>query len=324
MENEQVEPLREGHPVHATPASDDESPLQMAARGVCTAADRSTYEARLTTLLAEMRNKRYSTESLTRLLRAVTLDLAPPRFESRAALLSTLMAGLQDEEPVARFLLSMVNRPEMVRPLLARHHQRANPFPLLARLLAANLPFDFRNFLEDQLTDAARQKSGTLAQWAVNSRGLFLRREVFEVLLRRAPDTLGAAGRAILQEGIEEERAWLLERLVKEGTGVALRLLALGLSWGSQPRSVPLIRAIGKFQDPIAVGLLAEAVHRVNLAGGEPEEAEAALESLARMKCEESRRHLRAIARSRVLGLPVYRRSLRRMAGRALALRETG
>jgi hypothetical protein len=194
-----------------------------------------------------------------------------------------------------------------------------SPFAVLARLLTAALPADLRNFLEDQIVDAARTRPEAFAKWAVNSRGLFLRREVFEVLLARAADHLSGAVRALLQDGVEEERSWLMERLVREGTAAALRMLALGLGWGNQPRNPALLSAIGRFRDPLAVALLVEAIHRNNVAGGRGEEAAAAVEALGGMGTESASVELRRIARGRVCGLPLYRASLRRLARRVLS-----
>lgn len=299
--------------------SHESASLLLACHLAVMAEDKSVYETRREALLARITNRQDPVEAIRSAITALATRLPSPRFESRSDLVTALFGCIEDEEAVVSILMSLGGRPELVLPLLHRWVHHGNPFPVLSRVLEATSALDLRRAIEERLADAARQRPDALRSWARERRERFFRPEIFEVLFELAPEALDVTLKEILVDGPEADRKRLLTRLLADGTTKSLRVLALGLTWGEDPRHADVVRALGRFRHPLAVAVLREVVHRANVSGAGLEEARAAMEVLAGFDMEEAIAFLREVSGHRRRGMHVFRREIREIAADLLS-----
>jgi len=298
-----------------------ENALMILCQLLVSSRDMAQYRERRSVFVQAFVDRRYRSASVARLLRFLAVELPSLAFESRDSLIHEVFENTADEEALVLFLVSMTDRPDVARPILDLFVARADPFPLLVRLLGAPLLDPFRHVLTEKLLDAARAKPAALRLWARENRRAFFRLEVFEPLFHRSPESIGAICKEILAEGPAQDRNHLIERLRHDGTETALRILLMGMSYGDGGTDLDLLRALSAFPHPLAIAALREAVHRCNIGSARTTVAAAAMEALSALGTEESRAFLREIIRNRKLLLRIFRKPLRLLAARVLARR---
>ncbi len=298
-----------------------ENALMILCQLLVSSRDMAQYRERRSVFIQAFVDRRYRSASVARLLRFLAAELPSLEFESRDSLVHDVFENTADEEALVLFLVSMTDRPDVARPILDLFVARADPFPLLVRLLGAPLLDPFRHVLTEKLLEAARAKPAALRLWARENRRAFFRLEVFEPLFHRSPESIGAICKEILAEGPAQDRNHLIERLRHDGTETALRILLMGMSYGDGGHDLDLLRALSAFPHPLAVAALREAVHRCNIGCARTTVAAAAMEALSALGTDESRAFLREIIRNRKLLLRIFRKPLRLLAARVLARR---
>jgi len=282
------------------------------------APDADRYATRRAAFLRMCREETPPSAVVARILRYFAVDVPSLPYDSRDSLVHAILDHTADEEALVLFLLALTDQPDSVRPILDRIVSRQNPFPTLTRLLTAPWLESFRHILAAKLLDAARTRQGALRLWVRAEPDAFFRPEIFDTLFSQGTKLVGGICKEIIAEGPEEARGRLIERLRRDGSETALRLLILGLPFGSRPCEPELLAALGTFQHPLAAAALREVVHHCNVDGARMEEAERALQALHAMGTADSRAFLREIATQRYALLSVYRRPLRLDAARML------
>ena len=106
----------------------------------------------------------------------------------------------------------------------------------------------------------------------------------------------------------------LLDILAENGGDNALRLLVSGLTFDDTPCDRLLLETLGRFGQPLAVGVLGEVVHRSNTQTPEPALARTALAALRRMGTPEARAFLAEVVHGRFAWFYRFRRDLRDLA----------
>jgi hypothetical protein len=298
--------------------SAEENALLILCELLVTANTPEEFHERRHMFLSTIAEARYSSTSVARVLRHITLEMPPVAHESRDMLIQAVFDNTRDEEAVLLLLASMTDRPEVARPILKRLSSRGNPFQVLVRVLATPLLRAFRHMATDRLIELAREKKQTLARWARQNRELFFRPEIFVPLFAQGTSVVGPICREILTKGSPADRVELVRRLVENGSEGALRLLVLGLAYGDDGLDQELVRALGRFRSPLAAGILSDIVHRANVRGRGVAEASTALKSLGQMATAESDSFLQEVASARCALLPLFRKDLRQMASAAL------
>ena len=298
-----------------------EQALAVLAELMIHAPDEEAYGARRTAFLRLCRDETPSSAVVARILRYFAVDVPTLPFDSRDNLVHAILDHTADEEALVLFLLAMTDQPDSVRPILDRIVSRQNPFPTLTRLLTAPWLESFRHILAAKLLDAARTRQGALRLWVRDDPDAFFRPEIFDTLFSQGTKLVGGICKEIIAEGPAEARARLIDRLRRDGSETALRLLILGLPFGSRPCEPELLAALSSFHEPLAASALREVVHRCNVNGRRLEEAEFALKALHAMNTHDARGFLREIASRRYALLPAFRRPLRSGAARLLRRR---
>lgn len=298
-----------------------ESALAVLAELMIHAADADTYQARREAFLRLCREETPPSAVVARILRYFAVDVLTLPFDSRDTLVHAILDHTADEEALVLFLLAMTDQPDSVRPILDRIVSRQNPFPTLTRLLTAPWLESFRHILAAKLLDAARTRQGALRLWVREDPDGFFKPEIFDTLFSQGTKLVGGICKEIIAEGPPEARARLVERLRRDGSETALRILILGLPFGRRACEPELLAALADFHNPLAVAALREVIHRSNVSGEGIDEAGLALKALHTMDTNEARSFLREIATRRHALLPVYRRQLRLGASRMLRRR---
>jgi hypothetical protein len=263
----------------------------------------------------------YPTSAIARTLRFVTVDLPSIRFEPREHLVNAAVDGVSDDEALQHFLVSMTEYSHLVHPILQRLATRADPFPLLVRLLRVPLLEAYRATLQRKFREAAGLRYVAFRAWVRANLDDFFDDLVFQPLIKRGTELLGALCKEIFMEGTPRDRQRLVERLSRDGSETALRLLVLGVPFDGTPCSPEVLATLGEFRSPLASGALREIVFRANTGEIHPDEARAALEALVRQEgdaIEDGEDFVRCVAEGYSWGLPRYKRSLRRLAASVL------
>jgi len=298
-----------------------EQALAVLAEMMIRAEDEDTYAARRAAFLRLCRDETPPSAVVARILRYFAVDVPSLPYDSRDSLVHAILDHTADEEALVLFLLAMTDQPDSVRPILDRIVSRQNPFPTLTRLLTAPWLESFRHILAAKLLDAARTRQGALRLWVRDDPDAFFKPEIFDTLFGEGTKLVGGICKEIIAEGPPEARARLIERLRRDGSETALRLLILGLPFGSRPCEPELVAALASFQNPLASCALREVIHRCNVNGERLEEADLALKALHAMNCNEALSFLREIAARRYALMPAFRRPLRTRAADLLRRR---
>lgn len=302
--------LKQSHEQH----DPDENALLIQLELLLGARHRVEYDQRRESFLHSMADPRYATAALARVLRYVVFDLPETQYEERESLVAAVVDHTQNEEAFILFLVALTRQREAVHTILGLLAARTDPFALLARLVRAPALAVFRHELKGKLLDAARLKPDALTRWARMDRDGFFMPEIFEPLFARGVEGLGGICKEILAEGPDRDRGRLIQRLRRENTLGALRLLVLGLQEAGTACDSHLIDALADFPHPLAVGALREVVHRNNTGTRiRREEVATAFKGLLRVGSEGAA-FLWEIVERRAWWLPVYRRELRTMA----------
>ena len=209
-----------------------------------------------------------------------------------------------------------------MRRILGRIREAKDCFAVLAKVLCTPRLEAFHGVVGQSLVSAAKLRPETFRQWALDDRSTLFRPEVFDTLFQRCFTILGPICKTILTEGTDSERSRLIQRLTRDGSANALRLLVLGLHYGRQPENTDVLNALSEFKQPLAVAVLRSVIHRNNTRSVRREEASAAIDSLHSIGTEEAWALLWEIVQKRVLVLPLFRRMLRKMAEQKLVLGE--
>ncbi|MHC4939029.1 MAG: hypothetical protein ACYTHK_08675 [Planctomycetota bacterium] len=298
-----------------------ESALAVLAELMIGAGSAETYRVRREAFLRLCREETPSSAVVARILRYFAVDAPALPFDSRDTLVHAILDHTADEEALVLFLLAMTDQPDSVRPILDRIVTRQNPFPTLTRLLTAPWLESFRHILAAKLLDAARTRQGALRLWVREDPDAFFKPEVFDTLFSQGTKLVGGICKEIIAEGPPEARARLIDRLRRDGSETALRLLILGLPYGQRTCEPELLAALASFQNPLAAAALREVIHRSNVSGERMDEAALALKALQAMNTKEASGFLQEIANRRYALLRVYRRPLRTGAARMLRRR---
>jgi len=298
--------------------SAEETALLILCELLVTAATPDEFHERRHMFLATIAEARYSSTSVARVLRHIAIDMPPVAHESRELLIQAVFDNTRDEEAVLLLLASMIDRPELARPIVKRLSDRANPFQMLIRILGTPLLRPFRHVATERLIEVAREKKQTLARWARQNREQFFKPEIFAPLFAQGTSVVGPICKEILTKGAVADRQELVRRLSETGSETALRLLVLGLAYGEEGIDQDLVRALGRFRSPLAAGVLADIVHRANVRKRGIAEASTAIRALQQMGSAESGAFLFKVAHARSALLPLFRKDLRRMAAAAM------
>ncbi len=296
----------------------EENALLILCELMVAASNQAKYQERRDMFLGAISGRAWSSRSLARVLRFMVIEMKPVGFETNDSLVQAVFTTTDDEEALVLFLASMSSRQDLARPILAQLAKRPDPFPLLVRLLRAPLLESFRPALTDRLLETAIARQEALNRWALKNRSAFFRPEVFAPLFRRGTELVGPIAKEILARGPSRDRVELISRLRRDGSSKALRILVIGMPFGGGNCDRELLRALGSFDHPLAVGALREVVHRSNTGELRSAEASAALHSLSRMTRKESLDFIHEVAGARRLGIPLYRDGLRRLAANIL------
>jgi hypothetical protein len=291
-----------------------EQALRVLGELMVTAQDARSYEHRRKAFLRLVRDDTPASGFVARILRyfAVTVPTLP--FDDRDTLVHAILDHSDDTEALVLFLLAMTDQPNCVRPILDRIPTRQNPFPMLARLLAAAWLEPFHHILAANLIDAARARHGALRNWVREEPDKFFQPEVFGLLFEHGAELIAGLCKEILVDGPDEHRDRLVHELEANGTETALRLLILGLPFGGRRCDAGLLAAIGSFNHELAVAALRDVVHCGNLADEHVGDAMVAIKALKTMDNDDSREFLDEVVTDRFAMLPTYKRELRRGA----------
>jgi hypothetical protein len=279
------------------------------------------YLSRRQLLVDALSSGDYPTSAVARTLRFVTVDLPSIRFEPREHLVNAVVDGVHNDEALQHFLVSMTEYSHLVHPILQRLATRADPFPLLVRLLRVPLLETYRSTLQRKFREAAGLRYVAFRAWVRAHLDDFFDDLVFEPLIKRGTELMGAICKEIFMEGTPRDRQRLVERLSRNGSETALRLLVLGVPFDGTPCSAEVLATLGEFRSPLAGGALREIVFRANTGEIRPEEVRGALEALVRHEgdaIEDGEDFVRSVAEGFSWGLPRYKRSLRRIAASVL------
>lgn len=298
--------------------SAEETALLILCELLVTAITPDEFHERRHMFLATIAEARYSSTSVARVLRHIAIDMPPVAHESREMLIQAVFDNTRDEEAVLLLLASMTDRPELARPIVKRLSGRANPFQMLVRILGTPLLRPFRHVATERLIEVAREKKQTLARWARQNREHFFKPEIFVPLFAQGTAVVGPICKEILTKAPPADRQELVRRLAETGSERALRLLILGLSYNEDGLDQELVRAFGRFRTPLAVGILADIVHRANVMKRGIAEASTAMKALQQMGSAESESFLHHVAHARSALLPLFRKDLRQMATAAM------
>ena len=304
---------------HIESHSHDETALLILCELMVSATTREEFQERRHMFLASICDQRYSSSSVARILRHIAIEMPPVSFEPRDELIQAVFDNTRDEDGFTLFLVSMTDRPDVARPILKRLSGHASAFPLIVRLMTAPLLRPFRHILADRLLELGRLKRQALTRWARKHRDQFFMPEVFGVLFSQGAALVGPICKDILQRGSPADRAILIRRLEESGSETALRLLVLGITYGDEPCDQELVRALGRFNSPLAVSVLKDVVHRANVTGTGIPSASTALVALERLGTEDSHGFLFDVAGERAGFLFAYRKELRKLAVEAMA-----
>jgi len=286
---------------------------------VFAARNLAEYEARRDLLFGAFDDTRFPTEVKARVILRIALDIAETRFESREKLFDQLWDRIRDEETLSMALATLLDRPDVARSLAGRLVARPDSLQILATLLCNPLLEPLHPVIADFFLETARARSESLCNWARHSGRLFLRPEVFNLLFERDLALLGPVCKEILTTAPKPDRLRLIDRLVREGTSRALRLLVLGISYDEDPCDPDLIRRLGEFEHPLALQVLKEIVHRSNTKGVRWHEVASAMNALHETRLDEASAFLKEIVRKRTGPFRFYRHELRVLAARVLA-----
>ncbi|MGQ0613854.1 MAG: hypothetical protein ACT4PV_08975 [Planctomycetaceae bacterium] len=286
---------------------------------VFAARNLAEYEARRDLLFQAFDDTRFPTEVKARVILRIALDIAETRFESREKLFDQLWDRIRDEETLSLALATLLDRPEVARALAGRLVARPDSLQILATLLCNPLLEPLHPVIADFFLETARARSESLCNWARHSGRLFLRPEVFNLLFERDLALLGPVCKEILTTAPKPDRLRLIDRLVREGTSRALRLLVLGISYDEEPCDPDLVRRLGEFEHPLALQVLKEIVHRSNTKGVRWHEVASAMNALHETRLDEASAFLQEVVRKRTGPFRFYRHELRVLAARVLA-----
>jgi hypothetical protein len=298
--------------------SAEETALLILCELLVTALTPDEFHERRHMFLATIADARYSSTSVARVLRHIAIDMPPVAHETRELLIQAVFDNTRDEEAVLLMLAAMTDRPELARPIVKRLSSRGNPFQTLIRILATPLLRPFRLVATERLIELAREKKQTLARWARQNRDQFFQPEIFGPLFTQGPAVVGPICKEILTKGQAADRQELVRRLAETGSETALRLIVIGLGYGDEAIDQDLVRALGRFRSPLAVGVLADIVHRANVRKRGIAEASTAIKALQQIGSAESAAFLHSVANARSAFLPLFRKDLRGMAAAAL------
>jgi hypothetical protein len=287
------------------------------------APDAETYQVRREAFLRLCRDETPPCATVAQILRYFAVEVPELPFDDRDSLVHAILDHTADEEALLLFLLAMTDQPDSVRPILDRIVARQNPFPTLTRLLTAPWLESFSHILAAKLLDAARTRQGALRIWVREDPDTFFRPEVFNTLFGESTEVIGGICKEILREGPPADRARLIERLRGDGSDTALRILILGLPFGTRPCEPELLTAIASYDLPLAAVALSDVVHRSNVSGEQIEDAVHAIDALGAMTITEATGFLQSIPGKRTTLLPAFRRQLRANAARVLCSQET-
>ena len=241
-------------------------------------------------------------------------------FENSASMTLELAAETSDGRLIERVVSTRLSQEE-ARSVAIRLASHEESFGLLSFLAASELPGGIQGVFASHLVASARRAPNRFERWALANITDFLSRRVVGLFLEAGPYLIGPVAKQIMLEGGEEDRRKLIDQLVHKKTPTALRILALGLSYGGDSRDTYLIEALGYFPHPLATTLLREVVHRCNANRYRPGEVAAAVRALVRSPDLDAREFLHEVCQRRSLLLFSYRRPIRREAERGL-LRE--
>jgi len=241
-------------------------------------------------------------------------------FENSASMTLELAAETSDGRLIERAISTRLSEEE-ARSVAIRLAGREESFGLLSFLAASELPGGIQDVFASHLVACARRAPNRFERWALANITDFLSRRVVGLFLEAGPYLIGPVAKQIMLEGGEEDRRELIDQLVRKKTPTALRILALGLSYGGDTRNTCLIEALGYFPHPLATTLLREVVHRCNANRYRSCEVAAAVRALVRSPDLDARGFLHEVCERRSLLLFSYRRPIRREAERGL-LRE--
>ena len=287
-----------------------------------TATEEAQYQVRRSSFMEALRGDGFSAGSVATVRCHLARDLPAIEFEDRENLLDAVFEDAADGVALTQYLESMADRPDAVRRILRRIRESEDCFVVLAKVLCTPRLAAFHGVVGQSLVSAAKQRPETFCQWALADRRTFFRSEVFETFFQRCYTILGPICKTILTEGTDLERSRLIQRLTRDGSDNALRLLVLGVNYGREPENTDVINGLSEFKQPLAVAVLRSVIHCSNTKSVRREEVSAAIDSLHGIGTDEAWSVLWEIVQKRVLLLPLFRRELRKMAEEKLVLGE--
>lgn len=290
---------------------------QNAIRALCNllpaARSAREYEARRNLLFRAAKRGELDRRKVCKALSELHSSDVPMPFEKTVSVALELAAETTDARLIKRAVTGQLDEYE-ARSIAIRLTSHPDSFSLLSFLACSELPGGQQRVFGRQLRNAARRSPGRFENWAMAHTAEFLQRRVTRLFVEKASAVVGPVAKHLLLEGTDDDRRMLIDQLVEERTEAALRILALGLPYGSEPRDTYLIEALGSFSHPLANLLLREVVHRCNTERFRPEEAKAAVRALVRSPDIDSREFLHEVCRRRSSFFFSYRRQLRRLA----------
>jgi len=299
---------------------DGEQALRVLREMMLAAPDAATYARRRAAFLRIVRQDTPPSGFLARILRFFAVDAPEFAFDDRDELVHAVVQHSGDDEALVLFLLAMTDQADCVRPILDQFVASERAFALLSRLLTTPWLESYHHILAANLVEAARTRPSAFRAWVRDDPDVFFQPEIFELLFGRAAHVLSGICKEFLIHGPEDHRVRFIAALENDGTEKALRLLILGLPFGSRPAEPSLLAAIAAFDHHLAVAALREVVHCGNLQDEHTDDAMRAIRVLHTMDTEESKDFVDEVAYGRTALLHSFRKELRR--GAAALLKE--
>jgi len=297
---------------------DGEQALRVLREMMLAAPDAPTYAQRRAAFLRILRENTPPSGFTARILRFFAVDAPEFAFDDRDRLVHAVLEHSEDYEALVLFLLAMTEQADCVRPIFDRIAASDRAFTILSKLLTAPWLESYRHILAAKLVGAARTRPGAFRVWVRDDPDTVFQPEVFDLLLQQGTHALSGVCKEFLINGPEQHRVRFIAALENDGTEKALRLLILGLPFGSRPAEPSLLAAIAAFDHDLAVAALREVVHCGNLRDERTDDAVRAIRVLHSMDNEESREFVDEVAYGRTALLHSYRKELRRGAAALL------
>jgi len=283
-------------------------------------ADGEKYHARREALLDLLTDDRYDEETLTDVRGTLARSLpVEGRFENREDLMHRIFRNSGDGEGFTQYIDTVSDRPEAVRRIIKRIEGHKECFAVLSHILCKEHLDRYHPMVSAAFIEAAKLRPMSFRRWATQDARRLFRSEVWDLLFERGPTLLSPIVKDLLIRDDTVDRNRLIARLSKDGGDYSLRLLVLGLRFGTAPEDTALVQALGSFQQPLAIAALRAIIQRCNTNEYRSEEAQAAIEALHRIGTEESRGLLWEIVQKRTCLLPLYRRELRTFTEKRLS-----